>query len=192
MRAHSTSKAITTTKNSLLVIDYFLTRKENRGMTKATPLMMSVAETVSYLVVALGGSPEYWTIWLANDRKPGRARHLPANQGPGRPRYSQAAVDAYIDLQRAKRLQQQGISGRASEVFEAFGIGSAGGSSTGRRFDARISAQLDEDTGIPFVQVVTASPLAVYRLSVEQARVVALELINAVEHLAGVPSEAAA
>lgn len=145
------------------------------------PLTMSVAETVAYLSSVLGGKPARWTIWLANDRKPGRAQYLRVEPGPGRPRYARSVVDAYVDAQRAKRLREQGPSGRAVEVLEAFGIGTEAGSSTGRRFSAQVLPQLDEGTGVPFVQLITASPLAVYRLSVTQAREVAAELTDAAD-----------
>ena len=58
---------------------------------------MTAIATARYLTDALGGNEKNWSIWLANDRKPGRVnRKLPVQPGPGRPRYAISVVDAYV------------------------------------------------------------------------------------------------
>ena len=137
---------------------------------------LTARETAAYLADQLGGKPERWPTWLANDRRPGRSNELPPLPGPGRPRYLPAAIDAFIEAERARRLKDTGPSGRMAEVLRAVGIGEEGGSPTGRRLDCQVTAQLDETAGFGFVQLIIATPLLVYRLNVSQAREIALQL----------------
>ncbi len=144
--------------------------------TSAPTASFAVKDVAAYLAKELGGSSACWVTWLANDRKPERANRLPPVRGPGRPRYLGAAVQAFVDAERARRMQRSGPSGRVAEVMRAFGIGESDGSSTGRRLDCQVSAQLDEATGEGFVQMAVASPLRIYRLEPAQARELALQL----------------
>jgi hypothetical protein len=137
---------------------------------------LNARDTAAHLASELGGKPERWLTWLANDRRPGRSNELPPLPGPGRPHYLSAAIDAFIEADRARRLKDTGPSGRVAEVLRAVGIGEERGSSTGRRLDCQVAGQLDETTGIGFVQLVIATPLLVYRLDVSQAREIALQL----------------
>lgn len=138
--------------------------------------LTSANGAAQFLADQLGGAREHWVTWLANDRRPGRAGLLPPAAGPGRPKYHRAALEAFVESERAKRLRSYGPSGRAQEVMKAFGIGEEGGSRTGRRLDCQVMGQLDEATNRGFVQLQIASPLLVYRLSSAQARTLAAEL----------------
>lgn len=156
---------------------------------------MTAAAAAGYLADRLGGKLDLWKTWLANDRRPGRAGLVPPLQGPGRPKYQQGALDAFIDAERAKRLKASGPAGRASEVMAAFGIGQEGGSSTGRALSCQVVGQLDEADGSGFVQLVIASPLLVFRLSPDQARALAASLgaeAGAADHLASIVQKGAA
>lgn len=124
----------------------------------------------------LGGTPARWLTWLANDRRPGRAGLLPPLDGPGRPRYLLVALEAYVAAERARRARRDGIGGRAAEVMRAFGIGEEGGSRTGRRLESVVTAQLDEQNGVGFVQLMVTSPLMVFRLNIDEARALAAQL----------------
>ncbi len=133
-----------------------------------------------HLATELGGSVERWTIWLANDRRrPNRAGHsalIPPLDGPGRPRYLIAALNSFIEAERAKRARSGAPMGRMQDVMRAFGIGEEGGSRTGRRLDSVVTAQLDEQSGEGFVQLMVTSPLMVFRLSIGEARNLAAQL----------------
>ena len=143
--------------------------------TEVTPTL-NVKDAAQRLADLLGGNADRWRVWLANDRRPGRAQQLTPVMGPGRPRYQLAALEAFVTTERALRLKESGPSGRIAEVLKAVGIGEEGGSSTGRRLDCQVSAQLDEATGTGFIQMVVATPLLVYRLSPDQARDLAVNL----------------
>ena len=143
--------------------------------TEVTPTL-SVKNAAQRLADLLGGNADRWRVWLANDRRPGRAHQLTPVMGPGRPRYQLAALEAFVTTERARRMKESGPSGRIAEVLKAVGIGEEGGSSTGRRLDCQVSAQLDEATGAGFIQMVVATPLLVYRLSPNQARGLAADL----------------
>lgn len=138
---------------------------------------MNTAATAAHLAAELGGKPTLWTTWLTNDRRPGRANELMPLAGPGRPRYLRAEVDNFIAADRARRLKAQGPVGRVAEVLKAVGIGEEGGSPTGRRLDCQVTACVDEQTNAGFVQLVIASPLLIFRVSPDQARDLAAQLV---------------
>ena len=137
---------------------------------------LSVKDAAQRLAELFGGNADRWKVWLANDRRPGRAHQLHPVMGPGRPRYQLAAIEAFVTTERARRFKDAGPSGRIAEVLNAVGIGVDGGSSTGRRLDCRVQAQRDESTSEGFVQLVIATPLLVFRLSPDQARDLAANL----------------
>ena len=155
----------------------------------------SAPTAATYLSDQLGGKRDYWITWLANDRRPGRAHLIPPLDGPGRPLYLVAALDAFIDLERAKRLEKTGPSGRAAEVMQAFGIGSEDGSRTGRKLACQVTGQLDEQTSQGFVQLSIASPFLIFRLDTDQARSLARSLIQEADdadHMQGIVTRGAA
>lgn len=140
---------------------------------------LSSKEVADDLADRLGGTPSRWATWLANDRRPGRAHLLPPLRGPGRLRYLRAALDAYVDAERSRRARDTTPAGRVAEALRAFGIGEEGGSSTGRRLDCQVLEQRDDGDGKPFVQVVVAKPLLVFRLEPDEAHRLAASLIAA-------------
>lgn len=146
-------------------------------MSNTNEVMTANAAAI-YLADQLGGKPTLWVTWLANDRRPGRAGLIPPAEGPGRPKYLRVALDAFVDIERAKRLKNSGLSGRAAEVMSAFGIGEEGGGRTGRRLDYQVNGQLDEANAVGFVQLLIASPMLVFRLSTEQARSLAAAMLR--------------
>lgn len=141
--------------------------------------MLSPQAAQERLHEALGEPPGYWARFLANNRRSDRSPgvRIPFEHVSGRPLYLAEAIETFIDGERARRVGRHGLAGRPAEVMRAFGIGE-GGSRTGRPFDAQICAQIDEATGEGFVQLVTPNPLAVYRLTIDQARALATDLIR--------------
>lgn len=81
-------------------------------MTKPTTLTISVAKAAEVLAERLGGNPQHWVLWLKNDRRPGRANHVPVVPGPGRPRYELRHVEQFIRQEQAARpsIQEQLVS----------------------------------------------------------------------------------
>jgi hypothetical protein len=72
------------------------------------------------------------------------------------------------------------LTGRAAEALRAYGIGTATGSTTGRKLEITgILDQTDEVTNEQFVQLIISEPLLVYRLDPEQARDIARRLYQA-------------
>lgn len=139
-------------------------------MTNQLPVTntLSVMETAEHLSRSLGKTTAYWTVWLANDRKPSRVnRKLPVQFGPGRPKYDATVIDAFIHEALIEKQQHPGTSlGKPNE----------------RQFAPYISPTLTSESGeAPFVLLVTASPLAAYRLTVTQARQIARRLEQAAD-----------
>lgn len=70
-----------------------------RTTSKAAPDQqptISVGQAAELLADKLGGSTQQWAEWLKNDRRPGRANHIPVVPGPGRPRYHLHKIEQYI------------------------------------------------------------------------------------------------
>ena len=54
--------------------------------------------------------------------------------------------------------------------------------STGRNLDITdINPQIDEATGKPFIQVITGTPFAVYRLDLDRAEAIAREMLESID-----------
>ncbi len=142
-----------------------------------TQEILRSSEVADVLAAELGGTSTHWHTWLKNDRKPGRKNLLPPLPGPGRPRYLMVAVEALIAAERARRMQDGQPVGRAAEVMKAFGIGE-GGTNTGRHLEAHVYGQLDEHAKVGFVQLHVLHPMLMFRLTPDQARQLAAELIE--------------
>jgi hypothetical protein len=129
---------------------------------------MSVAEVAMHLSKSLGETIQYWTTWMANDRKPGRVRRrLPVASGVGRPRYNSQDVDALVAQVKSER-----------DLAEV--AGEALAPSTKRKLDFHVSAMTtDEGMKQPKVLLVIAKPLATFLLTPEEARVLAHRLVTA-------------
>lgn len=139
--------------------------------------VLSAQEAARYLAAQLGGDVRRWRTWLANDRRTGRAGALPPLSGPGRSRYIQGGVDAYIAAGRDRYQRDQTPAGRVAEVLKAMGLGEAGGSIPGRRLSCQVLSPGDSATGERLIRLVIAKPLLVYRLGLEQAREIADQLL---------------
>lgn len=146
---------------------------------------MNVAQTVDYLVDALGGTATSWATWLTNDRKTGRTHQIPTEPGPGRPRYAREVVDIFIDKRRAQLppepAEPEGAS--SSQIKQA--IKTKDDLSPGRPFHAHITAMTLEEEGFeggpPYVMLITSSPLALYKLTATQSERLAERLTKAAE-----------
>lgn len=155
-------------------------------MSHKTPSTMSVAETVDYLVEALGGRADTWATWLSNDRRSSRTQQLPFEAGLGRPRYDRQVVDAFIDKRRADVQRDRSATLEISALKSQYGTSGAN-SRPGRQFSPMIMAMTSEDEGFegeePYVMLVTASPLALFQLNAVEARRIAARLISAADRI---------
>lgn len=131
------------------------------------PRTLSASETAKHLAQSLGGTTAHWATWLANERKPGRVnRTMPIRPGKGRPKYDADVVEAFV-LDKKSNDEAQGVNRVTPKE---------------REFHAHISAvTASENNGVPFVLLVTLSPLASYKLTAAQARQIAHRLNRAAD-----------
>lgn len=126
---------------------------------------------------------EQWTLWLQNNRNPARRApyRIPYVKMGGGVFYRTEELETFVEWEKARRLGTFKLSGRAAEALRAFGIGEAGGGTTGRKLNiTAINPQVDSASGLPYVQVITNEPLMVYRVEIDQAQEIVRELSEAV------------
>lgn len=126
---------------------------------------------------------EQWALWLQNNRNQSRraAYRIPFERIAGGVFYRREELAKFAEWEKSRRLGRIKLTGRAAEVLQAFGIGTAGGSIAGRKLNVTsITPQIDPASGKPFVQLVTDDPLMVYRLGLDQAKNIASELNEAI------------
>lgn len=134
---------------------------------------------------------DQWAYFLQNNRN--RARkvgyRIPFDKIAGAAFYQRGELLKFVEWDRARQIGTIKLTGRAAEVVQAFGIGSKGGSATGRALQvSSVHLQVDPASGKPFVQVITAEPLMVYRMEASDAKAFAAELVEAAtaaERIAG-------
>lgn len=149
-----------------------------------TDELLSNSVTAQTLFEALPDKTlEQWTLWLQNNRNPARRTpyRIPYVKMGGGVFYRTEELEKYVEWEKARRLGSFKLSGRAAEALRAFGIGEAGGGTTGRKLNiTTINPQVDSTSGLLYVQVITNEPLMVYRIEVDQAREIVRELTEAV------------
>jgi hypothetical protein len=132
-----------------------------------------------------GESVGYWQRWLTNNRS--QTRRVPYRipfqtvVGFKAAHYGVDELARFVEFEKQRQLGSVTLTGRAAEVMRAYGIGEKGGSTTGRKLKVSgIHPQVDE-TGKPYVQLITDDPLMVYRIEVADAVAVLKELSAAVD-----------
>ena len=131
-------------------------------------------------------SSEKWGQWLQNNRNQLRraSYRIPFVKMAGGVFYRREELAKFAEWEKSRQLGTIKLTGRAAEVVRAFGIGTSGGSSTGRKLIVQgITAQTDEATGASFIQFITDDPLMVYRLEPEEAKNLARGLLVALNDL---------
>ena len=147
---------------------------------------MTSMEAEKYLQAALGEPDGYWRVFLQNNRRPDRAPTLyviPYAVLRGRPVYSGTELDIFIAKHRSEAGLRAKTLGRSGDALTAIG-----GWPTRRPFVGWITPQVEESTGVTFVRLHLSDPFAIYKLSPDQARQVAAELLvvaNAVDQAEG-------
>lgn len=152
--------------------------KNTVAMNNNDNALITSVEAEKYLQFSLGEPDGYWRVFLQNNRRPDRQppHFIPFLVTRGRPNYRVADLDKYIATYRAGELARGKLPGRLAEAMREIG-----GWPTGRPFKACITPQVEEATGITFISLHVADPLAIYRLEPEQARSLAAELIEAAD-----------
>jgi len=149
-----------------------------------TEELLSNSVTAQTLFEALPDKTlEQWTLWLQNNRNPARRTpyRIPYVKMGGGVFYRTEELEKFVEWEKARRLGSIKLTGRAAEALRAFGIGEAGGGTTGRKLNVTgINPQVDSVSGLPYVQIITSDPLMVYRVEVEQAREIVRELSEAI------------
>jgi hypothetical protein len=158
----------------------------------------SIEETQELLSAAAAGDflqrlmPEktaaQWAMFLQNNRKPGRqvTYRVPFERlGSMGAFYSPAELQRFAEWEKQRTLGAVKLSGRAAEALHAFGIGQAGGSTTGRQLDYSINPQIDPATQEPYLQLIVRDPLMVFRVSQAQAKGLQEELARWLDSCAG-------
>ncbi len=132
-----------------------------------------------------GRTTEQWLQWLQNNRNPARrsAYRIPFEKMGGAVMYRRSELAKFIEWENSRNLGAIKLTGRAAEVMQAFGIGSATGSTTGRKFQQpNISVQVDQASKEIFLQMIQPDPLLVFRLSVDEAERFAQDLADTVRN----------
>ena len=127
-------------------------------------------------------TPEQWELWLRNNRNQVRKTvyRIDVVHISNRSFYRPQELAKFIQWEKSRRLGVMKLTGRAAEALRAYGIGTATGSTTGRKLEITgILDQTDEVTNEQFVQLIIREPLLVYRLDPEQARDIARQLLQA-------------
>lgn len=130
-----------------------------------------------------GKTPDQWSGWLQNNRNQSRRvpYRIPFQRISGGIFYSSEELGKFIEFEKQRQLGTIKLTGRAAEVLKAFGVGTQGGGTTGRKLKVGgINPQIDQVTGKPYIQIITDDPLMVYRLEPGEAKSIAKELSEAV------------
>jgi hypothetical protein len=130
-------------------------------------------------------TPDQWAMWLRNNRNHAHRTtyRIPTEKVGREVFYQREELDKFIAFEASRTVGEFKLSGRAAEALHAMGIGKAGATSQGRRFEGGSATGAVAPDGTTFVQVALSSPLAVYRLTPQQAIELAKDLTDAAQHL---------
>lgn len=129
-----------------------------------------------------GHTPKYWQGVLLNNRRENRrnVHEVPYTLVGKCAFYREEDLRSFAEFEKQKRIGNKKLTGRATEVIRAFGIGQTGGTSQGWKWDGA-SATPQHVAGEIFVQVVVNNPLTVFKLSPAEAISFGKELLEAGE-----------
>jgi hypothetical protein len=142
----------------------------------------AAAELIDETVHELGGAG-YWVRYLTNNRREDRnpPHRVPfVKMGTGA-FYTREDLAEFIEFEKNRRIGVRKLSGRAAEVMRAYGIGAAGGGTTGRNLDCTIQSQADPASRGAYVQLIVNNPLLVFRVELAQAKVIHADLGKAIK-----------
>jgi hypothetical protein len=169
--------------SSQIVIDNVTPTGDIVGVTAAPSIRtarLTSAQAELHLKEQLGGELGYWRQFLINNRRVDRRPEwqIPFEVVRGRPAYRESDIAAFTAHQRSDRVKRGFAPGPLKEAMKAIG-----GWPTGRPFDALVTPQIEDGTGIRFISLIVTEPFVTYRLSVEQAREFAAHIVEAADVL---------
>jgi len=127
-----------------------------------------------------GKTAEQWALWLRNNANTARrASYRIQTEQLGRGTfYNINELEKFAEFEKGRQLGQLKLTGRAAEVLQAFGTGTDGATTNGRKWKGA-SANLGTDKGVAFVQTVINEPLTVFAMTATQAIEFGQELVEA-------------
>lgn len=130
-------------------------------------------------------SPDQWAMWLRNNRNHAHRTtyRIPTEKVGREVFYRLEELDKFIAFEASRTVGEFKLSSRAAEALHAMGIGKPGATSQGRKFESGSANGAVAPDGTTFVQVVLSSPLAVYRLTPQQAIDFGKDLTDTGQHL---------
>ncbi len=149
--------------------------------------MLSTQAAAAALHEAIPEPEGYWARFLMNNKRPDRNPPFRVEfvKMGGGVLYPRKALADFIAWEKSRRLGTTKLTGRAAEALRAFGIGEAGGGTTGRSLECTVHPQQDPTTGQPYIQLIVKNPLLVFHLNVGQAEELIRELQSAVNATKG-------
>lgn len=124
---------------------------------------------------------EQWALWLQNNRNPSRRSpyRIPFEKMGVMVIYKIDEIAKFIEWEKQRHLGTIKLSGGAMEAITAYGIGIAGGGSTGRKFELNsLTLQNDETLEVMYISLILNNPLMVFRIEIEEAKSFSNELIE--------------
>lgn len=123
---------------------------------------------------------EQWALWLRNNANTARrATYRIQTEQIGRSAfYNLGELEKFAEFEKGRQLGQLKLTGRAAEVLQAFGTGTEGATTNGRKWKGAC-ANLGTDKGAAFVQTIINEPLTVFAMTAGQAIEFGRELIEA-------------
>jgi hypothetical protein len=116
----------------------------------------------------------FWSTFLMNNRRPERnpTYRIPFAKTGGAIEYRRDDLELFAEWEKRRRAVGLGHANRVAEVVEAFGVGQPGGSRFGRELKCQFTPQFNEEAGGHFIQMQVEKPLSIFRLSLDEAKVV--------------------
>lgn len=123
---------------------------------------------------------EQWALWLRNNANTARraSYRIPTEQIGRGTFYNLVELEKFAEFEKGRQLGQLKLTGRAAEVLQAFGTGTEGATTNGRKWKGA-STNLGTDKGAAFVQTIINEPLVVFAMTAAQAIDFGRELIEA-------------
>jgi len=128
---------------------------------------------------------DQWASWLRNNRNHAHRTtyRIPTEKIGREVFYQRGELDKFIAFEASRTVGEFQLSSRAAEALHAMGIGNPGATSQGRKFESGHANGAVAPDGTTFVQVALSSPLAVYRLTPQQAIDLGKDLTDTGQHL---------
>lgn len=128
---------------------------------------------------------DQWAVWLRNNRNHAHRTtyRIPTEKVGREVFYQREELSKFIAFEASRTVGEFKLSGRAVEALQAMGVGNPGATGQGRKFESGNASGAVAPDGTKFVQVVLSAPLAVYRMTPQQAIDFGKDLTEVGQHL---------